>query len=222
MLLCIPDVLEWADLKKVRAALEGSDFQDGKLTAGYRAKRVKNNLQLDKESPGAKEAKAIVMAGLKRNRTFRRAALPRAIRPLLISRYQVGMSYGVHVDDAMMGDDPKVRSDLSVTVFLSDPADYEGGELVIESPFGEQDVKLPAGAAVVYPSSTLHRVAEVTEGERLAAVTWIKSYVRDPLQRELLYDLHIVREKIAALAPDADETDLAFKTYANLLRMWSD
>lgn len=222
MLLCIPDVLEWTELKRVRAALDGSVFQDGKRTAGYRAKRVKNNLQLDKESPGAKEAKAIVMAGLKRNRLFQRAALPKTIRPLLISRYEVGMSYGMHVDDAMMGSNPKSRSDLSVTVFLNDPSGYDGGELVIGSAFGEQEVKLPAGAAVVYPSSTLHRVAEVTQGERLAAVTWIESHVRDPLQRELLYDLHTVREKMAALAPDADETDLAFKTYANLLRMWTD
>lgn len=222
MLQCIPDILEYAELKKVRQAIGDGAFMDGKQTAGYRAKRVKNNLQMDKDSPGAAEAKSIVLAALRRNRTFQDAALPRTIRPPLISRYGAGMNYGWHVDDALMAGDPKVRSDLSITVFLNDPNDYEGGELVISSPFGEQEVKLPAGAAVVYPSATLHQVAAVTRGERLAAVTWARSYVREAARREILADLLAVQKKLAALAPDEAETDLAFKTYSNLLRMWSD
>ncbi len=222
MLLCISDVLDYAELKEIRRLIGGGKFKDGKLTAGYRAKLVKNNLQLDKDAPGAKEVKSIVVAGLKRNRTFQDTALPRTIRPPLISRYQEGMNYGWHVDDALMAGDPKVRSDLSITVFLNDPADYDGGQLIISSPFGEQEVKLPAGAAVVYPSATLHQVAPVTEGERLAAVTWARSYVRDAAQREMLADLLAVQKKLAALAPDEAETDLAFKTYSNLLRMWSE
>lgn len=222
MLICIPDVLEWAEVKKIRAMVGEAAFKDGKLTAGYRAKRVKNNLQLDKNAPGAQEAKTIVLAGLKRNKAFQVAALPRTIRPPLISRYREGMSYGPHVDDALMPGDPKVRSDLSITVFLSGPEDYDGGELVMDSPFGTQEIKLPAGAAVVYPSSTLHHVAAVTRGERLAAVTWVRSYVRDAAQRELLHDLHSVQKKMADAIPDAAETDLAFKTYSNLMRMWSE
>ena len=221
MLICIPDILDWGEIKKIRQAIGEAAFKDGKLTAGYRAKRVKNNLQLDKDAPGAQEVKNLVLAGLKRNKAFQIAALPRTIRPPLISRYQEGMNYGRHVDDALMPGEPKVRSDLSITVFLSSPEDYDGGELVMDSPFGRQEVKLPAGAAVVYPSSTLHRVAPVTRGERLAAVTWARSYVRDAAQRELLHDLHAVQKKMAAAMPDEPETDLAFKTYSNLLRMWS-
>ncbi len=222
MLTCIPDVLDWTELKKIRKAIAEGEFADGKKTAGYRAKRVKDNLQLDKSSQGAKEIKDTILNALRRNPIFQQAALPKTMRPPLINRYQEGMAYGQHVDDAMMGASPKARSDLSVTVFLSDPDDYDGGDLIMHSPFGEQEVKLPAGAAVVYPSSTLHQVAPVTRGERLAAVTWVQSYVRDPAKRELLYDMHRIREKLAHSDPDGEEADLAFKTYANLLRMWSE
>lgn len=222
MLICIPDVLDYTEIKKIRAAAEQAEFKDGKLTAGYRAKRVKHNLQMDKTAQEAKEAKALVLAGLRRNPVFQRATLPKAIRPPLISRYETGMSYGAHVDDAMMGSGTRTRSDLSITVFLSDPGDYDGGELVMESPFGEQEIKLPAGAAVVYPSSTLHRVTPVTSGTRLAAVTWAQSYVRDPAKRELLYDVYQIREKLAKSDPDGAEADIAFKTYSNLLRMWTE
>ncbi len=222
MLIWIPDVLDWTELKKIREAVAEGEFADGKKTAGYRAKRVKDNLQLDQSSKGAKEIKDTILNALRRNPIFQKAALPKTIRPPLISRYQEGMAYGPHVDDAMMGSSPKTRSDLSVTVFLSDPGDYDGGELVMQSPFGEQEVKLPAGASVVYPSSTLHKVAPVTHGERLAAVTWVQSYVRDPAKREILYDAYRIREKLAHSDPDGEEADLAFKTCANLLRMWSE
>jgi PKHD-type hydroxylase len=222
MLLCIPDVLEFSELKEIRDAIDDHTFKDGKQTAGYRAKRVKNNLQMDRDAPGAQKARGIVLAALKRNREFQETALPRTVKPPLISRYGEGMNYGWHVDDALMAGDPKIRSDISLTVFLNSPEDYEGGELVISSPFGEQEVKLPAGAAVVYPSATLHQVAPVTAGERLAAVTWARSYVRDAAHRELLADLLAVQKKLAAIAPDEPETDLAFKSYSNLLRMWSE
>ncbi len=222
MLTCIPDILEWPEIKKIRAAIESGEFQDGKKTAGYRAKRVKHNQQMDRTTDAAKEVKAAVLAALKRNKIFQRVALPRTIRPPLISRYQVGMTYGLHVDDAMMGSKVKQRSDVSVTVFLSDPGDYDGGELVMHSPYGEQEIKLPAGHAVVYPSSTLHKVAPVTRGERLAAVTWVQSRVRDPARREILYDVYRMRETLAKLHPEGEEADLAFKTHANLLRMWSE
>jgi PKHD-type hydroxylase len=222
MLTCIPDLLEWPEIKKIRVAIESGDFRDGKKTAGYRAKRVKNNEQMDRTTAAAKAVKASVLAALRRNKTFQRVALPRTIRPPLISRYRVDMNYGPHVDDAMMGGRVKERSDISVTVFLSDPGDYDGGELVMSSPFGAQEIKLPAGHAVVYPSSTLHQVAPVTRGERLAAVTWVQSHVRDPARREILYDIYRMREKLAKLHPGEEEADLAFKTHSNLLRMWSE
>ncbi len=222
MLTCIPDVLEGPEIKKIRTAIESGPFLDGKKTAGYRARRVKNNQQMDRTTDAAKEVKAAVVAALKRNKTFQRVALPRTIRPPLISRYRVGMNYGLHVDDAMMGSTVKERNDIAVTVFLNDPGDYEGGALIMSSPFGEQEIKLPAGHAVVYPSSTLHRVAPVTRGERLAAVTWVQSHVRDPARREILYDVYRMRETLAKLDPDGEAADLAFKTHANLLRMWSE
>ncbi len=222
MLTCIPDVLEWSEIKKIRAAIESGVFLDGKKTANYRGKLVKHNLQMDGTTDAAKKVKAAVVTALKRNKIFQRVALPRTIRPPLISRYQVGMDYGLHVDDATMGGKVKERRDISVTVFLSDPGDYEGGELVMNSPFGEQEFKLPAGHAVVYPSTTLHKVAPVTRGERLAAVTWVRSHVRDPARREILYDVYRMREKLCKLHPDEEEADLAFRAYANLLRMWSE
>ncbi len=222
MLICIPDILYPPKIETIRAAIASGEFLDGRNTAGHRAKRVKNNEQMDQGSDAAKEIKATVLAALKRSKTFHRVTLPRTIRPPLISRYRAGMNYGPHVDDAMMGPEAKERSDISVTVFLSDPGDYEGGELVMNSPYGTQEIKLPAGHAVVYPASTLHQVAPVTRGERLAAVTWVRSQVRDPARREILFDICRMREALAKLHPDGAEADLAFKTHANLLRMWSE
>ncbi len=222
MLTCIPDVLDWTEIKKIRAMVAEGEFQDGKKTAGYRAKRVKHNRQMDPTSEAAKEIMEIVQTGLWRNSTFQRVALPKSMRPPMISHYQEGMNYGLHVDDALMGSGAKTRSDVSVTVYLSNPDDYDGGETVMNSSFGKQEIKLPAGAAVVYPSSTLHRVAPVTRGERLAAVTWVQSHVRDPAKREILGDLRSMRDKLVELRPEEEEADLAFKTYSNLLRMWSE
>ena len=219
MIVCIPDVLDLTELRDIHAVLESEQFQDGKRTAGKRARRVKDNEQL---APGDNPVRAMVLKGLKRHPEFRRAARAKTIRPPLVSRYKPGMQYGLHVDDALMGPNGAERSDLSVTLFLNNVDDYDGGELEILSPYGREEVKLPAGAAVVYPSSTLHRVLPVTRGERLVAVTWVHSLVRDPARREILYDLERVRDRLALLAPDAEETDLAYKSCANLLRMWSE
>ncbi len=222
MIVCMPDVLDLTELRKIRGLVGDSRFVDGKTTAGYRAKRVKNNEQLAKNDKAAEEARSLILTGLTRNPTFKQVSIPRTVQRPLISRYVPGMTYGRHVDDALMGGDVRVRTDLSATVFLSGPEDYDGGELLIDSPFGEQAVKLPAGAAVLYPSGALHRVAEVTRGERLAGVTWIQSFIRDPAKRELLSDLNGVCQFLTEQAPDTKETDLAFKTYSNLLRMWSE
>ena len=222
MLTKIDSVLDAPALEKIRRALAQGAFVDGQKTAGFRAKRVKHNEQLNPKDDSRKQIDKMVIDALRRSAEFQRAALPRSIQRPLFSRYSSGMDYGLHVDDALMGSGTKLRSDLSVTVFLSDPDDYQGGELEMASPFGPQEVKLPAGCAVVYPSSTLHRVKPVTGGERLAAVTWVQSFVADPARREVLYDLDRIRRRLGSVDPDGAETDLSFKTYANLLRMWSD
>lgn len=221
MIVCIPDVLSAEEIRKIRTEAAAMPFVPGAETAGGRAKRVKNNEQISQKAEERKILHEIVIAALLRNRTFTRVTMPKRIRPPLISRYRPGMAYGKHVDNALMG--PKLireRSDVSVTVFISDIDEYDGGELVMHSPFGLQEVKLPSGSAVVYPSSTLHEVAEVTQGERLVAVTWVQSYVRDERQREILTHLGRIKDKLGEVAPDAEETDLAHQTHANLMRMW--
>jgi len=223
MITCIPDVLTAEEIQKIRQEAAKMPFVPGAATAGSRAKRVKNNEQVSQEHEERKALHEIVVTALMRNAMFRRVAIPRRVRPPLISRYRTGMSYGLHVDNALMG--PKMgreRSDCSITVFISDIDEYDGGELVIHSPFGIQEVKLPKGSAVIYPSSTIHEVAEVTRGERLVCVTWAQSYVRDERQREILSHVAEIKDLLNAKAPDAHETDLCHQTHANLLRMWAE
>lgn len=220
MLECIPDILDHRQLAELRDAVGDAGFVDGAKTAGYRARRVKHNEQLGRDQPKRAEIDKLVIDSLNASEMFRRIAHPRRIRRPLISRYRSGMEYGLHVDDAVMGGD--FRSDLSVTLFLSQPMDYDGGELELHTGYGPTTIKLPAGAAVVYPSGALHRVTPVTRGERLAAVTWVQSRVRDVARREILADLDRVKRHFAKLEPEGEETDLLFKSYANLLRMWSE
>ncbi|WP_119304561.1 Fe2+-dependent dioxygenase [Dongia deserti] len=223
MIVCIPDVLTADEIKKLRAEAALLPFVPGLETAGGRARRVKNNEQVSQKAEERKPLHEIVVGALMRSKEFQRAALPKRVRPPLISRYREGMAYGKHVDNALMG--PKMgreRSDVSVTVFISDIDEYDGGELVIHSAFGVQEVKLPSGSAVAYPSSSLHEVAAVTRGERLVAVTWAQSYVRDESQREILAHLAQVKDKMNDAMPDAEETDLVHHAYTNLLRMWAE
>lgn len=223
MIVCINDVLTAEEIAKLRAEAAILPFVPGVETAGGRARRVKNNEQISQKADERRALHEIVIAALARSKEFNRATLPKRIRPPLISRYREGMSYGKHVDNALMG--PKAareRSDVSITVFISDVTEYDGGELVIHSPFGVQEVKLPSGGVVVYPSSSLHEVTEVTRGERLVAVTWAQSYIRDDRQREILAHLARVKDKLTNILPDAPETDLAHHTYTNLLRMWAE
>ena len=222
MILCIADILAAADLAAVRQAVDEGAFADGRKTAGWHARAVKNNEQLASPSPAVREADARIAAALGGNDVFRAAVQPRAIRPFLFSRYGEGMEYGPHVDDAIMGSETRARSDVSVTVFLNDPSEYEGGELVIELAGGEQAYKLPAGHAIAYPSTTLHRVAKVARGMRLVAVTWVQSLVRSAEDREILFDLDVARRAVFQLHGKTREFDLIAKSYANLLRKWSD
>jgi PKHD-type hydroxylase len=223
MIVIIPDVLSVEEQQKLKELAAQTNFVDGKETAGFRAKLVKNNEQVAKDATNKKQLQEIVVGALNRSKDFRRGAVPHRIRPPLISRYRPGMTYGAHVDDALMGAAAnRERTDVSVTVFINDATEYEGGELVIHSPYGPQEVKLPARFAVVYPSGTLHEVLEVTKGERLVAVTWVQSYVRDERQRQFLSDTLEIRDKLHALDPKAPETDMAFRLYTNLLRMWAE
>ncbi|HEY1361849.1 MAG TPA: Fe2+-dependent dioxygenase [Xanthobacteraceae bacterium] len=223
MIVCIPDVLTGEEIKKLRAEAALLPFVPGTETAGGRARRVKNNEQVSQKADERKALHEIVIAALSRSKEFQRVTLSKRIRPPLISRYRAGMAYGRHVDNALMG--PKAareRSDVSVTVFISDIDEYDGGELIIHGAFGMQEVKLPSGSVVAYPSSSLHEVTEVTRGERLVAVTWVQSYVRDDRQREILAHLAQVKDKMNEIAPDLEETDLVHHSYTNLLRMWAE
>jgi PKHD-type hydroxylase len=223
VLLRIPSVLDRSELDVARRMLASAPFVDGKLSAGQVAKRVKNNQEIDRHARELEQLNNLVMGNLVQHPVYRSGALPLRIAAPYYARYTPGMQYGDHVDDPIMGVDGQLyRSDLAITVFLNEPASYDGGELVINTPFGEQQVKLPAGDAVMYPASSLHRVAEVTRGERLVAVTWLQSLVRDPAQRELLHELNSVRERMLACSPETDDAKLINKTYVNLVRMWGD
>jgi len=223
MLLTIPGVLNSAQLDKIRESLAEARFVDGRLSAGRAASRVKNNEELQPEPRIHQRITRIAMSALGHNADFRNAALPHRMADFIVARYQPGMTYGDHVDDPIMGSaGPRFRTDVSMTLFLNPPESYDGGELVIRSAFGDRKVKLAAGDAVVYPSSSVHHVAPVTHGERLVILTWIQSYVRDAARRELLFELNLAREHLLARDPDADTTKHVDRSYANLLRMWAE
>ncbi|MHB8534056.1 MAG: Fe2+-dependent dioxygenase [Sulfuricaulis sp.] len=223
MQLRIPSVLSRNQLDAVRRLLAEASFVDGKLSAGIAAKRVKNNEELDKHAKQLDVLNNLVMSSLVQHPVYRAGALPLHVAAPYYARYTPGMSYGDHLDDPIMGTDGVLyRSDVAITIFLNEPDQYDGGELVIRASFGTHEVKLPAGDAVMYPSSSLHRVNPVVRGERLVAVTWVQSLIRDPAQRELLYTLNQAREKLLLSAPDTEETAQVNGAYMNLIRMWSD
>lgn len=227
MLFRIPNVLNEEELTQINEVLAAAEFVDGKLTAGWHAKAVKHNQQLKKASSEAQALKQQalkqkVRSALLRNPLFQAAVRPREIHTLLFSRYDEGMSYGRHTDNAMMGGQSFQRSDVSFTLFLNDPGDYGGGELAIEGADDERIYKLEAGMAIAYPSSTLHRVDPVTRGTRLVAVGWVQSLVRSPAQREILFDLETARRSLFAKQGKTDEFDLISKSLSNLLRSWMD
>ncbi|ASC70567.1 PKHD-type hydroxylase [Halomicronema hongdechloris C2206] len=219
MLFQVPEVLTPDELTQLTQTLTQAEFIDGKLTAGWHAKLVKHNQQLAKTVPEAASLKQQIKTALNRHPLFQIAVRPKTIHSILFSRYTAGMSYGLHVDNALMAGH---RSDVSFTVFLSAPEEYSGGELVIAGPDDEQGYRLTAGSALVYPSTTLHRVDPVTQGERLVAVGWAQSWVRDAAQRELLFDLETARRSLFAKDGKTPEFDLLSKSMANLLRRWCD
>ena len=223
MLTQISQLLNQKQLEAARNIIATGQFADGSQSAGMAAMRVKHNEELALDQAHLKDLNNLVMGSLVKHPTYRSAALPLKVAAPYYAHYTRGMSYGDHVDDPIMGSGNELyRSDISITVFLSSPAEYDGGELVIQTSFGEQQVKLPAGDAILYPSSSTHRVAEVTRGERLVAVSWVQSLVQQPEQRALLHDLNQARETLLREKPDAEETRQVNQSYTNLVRMWSD
>ena len=225
MLITIPRVLDTDTLARCRRELAVADWQDGRHSAGYLSRAVKANQQLPDQHPLARQLGALKLQSLDSKEQFTSAALPAKILPPLFNRYGVGETYGAHVDGAIRpfaDTGLRVRTDLSATVFLSDPADYDGGELVIESAFGPRQVKLTAGDMVLYSGSSVHRVEPVTRGERLASFFWIQSMVRQDEQRSILFELDSAIQKIARDDPRQPAlVDLA-GVYHNMLRQWAD
>lgn len=220
MVTQVKHVLGDQELHRVRELLASAEFRDGRLSAGPSARQVKNNEEVCSEKT-ISELNRMVMGNLVRHPEYKIAALPYRVAVPFYVRYGQGMAYGEHMDDPVMGEDNRYRSDIAVTVFLNSPEEYEGGELVIGAPFGRQAIKYPAGDAVLYPASTRHQVTPVTGGERLVAVTWVQSLVRSYEQRELLYQLGKTREKMLRKDPDSEDSRRVDNVYLNLVRMWS-
>lgn len=226
MLIQIRQILSPEQVREIHRLLDAANWGDGRGTAGYLSSRVKDNVQLSETDPLAVKLGDVILSALDRSPPFHSAALPLKIVPPLFNRYSGGQTYGSHVDGGIRpvaGSTARVRTDLAATLFLSDPADYDGGELVIEDLFGERKVKLPAGDLVLYPSSSVHHVTAVTRGQRLASFFWIQSMVRDNEQRALLYELDSVVQKLGgAGSVQHDEALRLAGIYHNLLRFWAD
>lgn len=225
MLLHIPEVLSAEEAAEFRQALEAASWLDGRGTAGHLSAPVKHNVQLHWQDPLAVRLGGEISARLERNPMFLSAALPHEILPLLFNRYQGGGAYGPHIDGAVRpvdGTSRKIRTDLSITVMLSDPSDYDGGELVIHDLAGGRSIKLPAGDAILYPANSVHEVTPVTRGERLAAFTWIQSLVRDDADRTVLFEIDAAIQRLPVNAETEASRLQLTNIYHSLLRRWAD
>ena len=226
MLIAIPGLLDASGVARVREIVDGGEWVDGNVTSGPQAALAKKNEQLVEASAAAREAGGIVLDALGKSPLFIAAALPLKIFPPLFNRYAGGHEFGIHVDNAVRiqrGSEFRVRSDLSITVFLEDPGEYEGGELLVEGQFGAQSVKLPAGDAILYPSSSLHKVTPVTRGCRVASFFWIQSMVRDDGARRLLFELDSAVQRLAGQLGQDDRSVVELTgVYHNLLRRYAE
>lgn len=226
MMIQAPAVLSKAEVAALRAELDAAEWIDGNATSGFQAAMAKRNRQLPQGGPAAKAAGETILAALGRSPLFTSAALPRTILPPLFNRYGVGETFGQHVDNSIRinpANGQPIRCDLSATLFLAEPEDYDGGELVVEDTYGEHAVKLEAGDLILYPSSSVHQVSAITRGERVAAFFWIQSLVRDDARRALLFDMDVAIQTLAAQVGQGAPAIVSLTgTYHNLLRQWAE
>ncbi|CAG2145326.1 PKHD-type hydroxylase [compost metagenome] len=226
MMLQIPDVLSKDQVARCRALMDAADWTDGNQTSGYQSALAKRNLQLPEGSPVSREVGNLIQDALANSALFFSAALPLKVYPPLFNRYEGGHTFGNHVDNAirfLRGTDFRIRSDLSATLFLTEPEDYDGGELVVEDTYGQQRVKLPAGHMVLYPATSVHHVTPVTRGARVSSFFWIQSMVRDDGERAMLFELdHRLRQVTATLGNEHEAVIGLTGLYHNLLRRWAD
>lgn len=221
MLLQIPGVLKKDELETVMRELGEGAYEDGRVSAGLFARDLKNNLQVKRDAEAARKCAPLILEALRRNATFYSVALPHRIHGPIFNRYDVGMTYGSHVDNAIMGEANAVRSDVSATLFLSPPDAYEGGELVLQEHQSERRIKLPAGGMVVYASTNVHRVEPVKRGTRIAAIFWIQSLVREESKREILHDFNEILAGVRDKLSGNEQMALA-SIYSNLMRQWAE
>lgn len=225
MIIAIPNVLSAAQVIEARQLLDSTEWVDGRITAGHQSARAKENQQLPEDSPIARKLGEIIVAALERNPLFVSAALPAKIFPPLFNRYASGHSFGIHVDNAVRqirGTPHRVRTDLSATLFLSAPDEYDGGELIVEDTYGPHSIKLPAGHMVLYPASSLHKVQPITRGARVASFFWVQSMVRSDADRALLFDLDLAIQGLNREQAQHPSAVQLTGVYHNLLRRWAD
>jgi PKHD-type hydroxylase len=225
MMVHIPKVLAPEQVARCRDVMVKAEWVNGRVTAGHQSQRVKNNLQLPEDSAQARELGQMIMQALGRSALFFSAVLPKQVFPPLFNRYDAGMTFGAHVDNAIRGylDTPlQIRTDISATLFISEPADYDGGELVVVDTYGQHSVKLPAGDMIVYPGTSLHHVTPITRGSRIASFFWIQSMVRSDTQRSLLFDLDSAIIKLSRDHQEHPSVVELTAVYHNLLRQWSE
>jgi PKHD-type hydroxylase len=225
MMMHVPNVLTSGQVARCRDVMEKAAWVDGRVTAGHQSAKVKNNLQLPEGSLEARELGGMVVEALARSNLFMSAALPKQVFPPLFNRYDAGMTFGSHVDNAIRGfpnSGIRIRTDVSSTLFISSPADYEGGELVVEDTYGVHSAKLPAGDMIVYPATSLHYVTPITRGSRIASFFWIQSMVRDESKRSLLFDMDMAIIKLTRDHPEHPSLVDLTSVYHNLLRQWAE
>jgi PKHD-type hydroxylase len=225
MLITIPDVLSAEQVSECRKLLDGAEWVDGKVTAGYQSAKAKDNAQIPEGSPVARQIGEIILAALSKSPLFMSAALPRHVFPPLFNRYAGGQSFGTHVDNAIRqvpGTAHRIRTDLSATLFFAAPEEYDGGELCVEDTYGVKAVKLPAGHLVLYPATSLHHVRPVTRGARVSSFFWIQSMIRDDGQRTILFDLDVAIQRLSADHPKHPSAVQLTGVYHNLLRQWAE
>ncbi|NQW01802.1 MAG: Fe2+-dependent dioxygenase [Rhodospirillales bacterium] len=221
MYVRISKLLSDQQVKSINKVMDTATFIDGRSTGGVAVQAIKNNLQLDRDaSDFPTELDTQVLSALWNHPTLRSAVIPTQIMAPYYSKYLVGMEYGTHVDNPVMGTPPAIRTDVSITIFLNDPKAYDGGELIVKSEVGDASFKLPAGDAIIYPTGALHAVNKIAKGERRVVVSWMQSMIADPYRRRMVYELDMVCQSLFHKMPDTEEQRVLMRTYGNLVRIW--